>query len=34
MNGVKVSPIALERIAEIYEGYTFRMNTKLRSDVR
>jgi Fe-S cluster biogenesis protein NfuA len=26
MNGVKVSPIALERIAKIYEGYTFRMN--------
>jgi Fe-S cluster biogenesis protein NfuA len=34
MNGVRVSPIALERIAEIYEGYTFRLHTKLRSDAR
>jgi len=34
MKGVNVSPIALERIAQLYEGYTFRMNTKLRSDAR
>ena len=34
MNGVKVSSIALERIAEIYEGYTFRMKTKQSSGAR
>lgn len=34
MRGVKVSPIALQRIAEIYEGYTFRMNAQPRSDAR
>jgi hypothetical protein len=27
MRGVNVSPIALERIAEMYNGYSFRMNT-------
>jgi Fe-S cluster biogenesis protein NfuA len=27
MRGVNVSPIALERIAEMYKGYSFRMNT-------